>query len=657
VSPVGLQLGAPGVYRSDPASHPAFAPVRLDVAGFVGVAPRGPVDQPVPVESWSDYLWTFGDSQSGPGGLGASVHSFFAQGGLRALVLRVSPLPRAPDPEALLARAAYDIAVAAPGARGDSRPDVLHLQASSEGKWGTQLRVQWRFEAGQDFRTSAFGTELTLPRGVVVPPDSLLRVWLLGQPALRWVEEVRDREGLPGERVRYAVLDAPLPGRPPGELVEVDVVTATLTVTDRATDVARSESRRGLGLGRAHPGFAAQAVTDFFRLVEPVGRWPERIVPPDPLLGAMAVTRSREGRDRFTQISAESFVGSMDPGLLPVGGTEPLDPHLVVHGVDRMSLEPEIGLLCVPDLLWDSVIEPTPPEQPRRPRKRCDPCAPCPDEPRLTFEPPEPRSVLLEGPGELDQALSRQRRVVSLADRQRRFVALLDVPGRLGVRAVSRWRAAIDSSYAAAYLPWLGTVPEGLGGRGELRPLAPSAVAAGIIAGREHRLGLPWGPAGEVAVDAVTSGPVTDAEHDELHPLGVNVFRAERDGFRLTAARTLSRDPDYQQLSVRRLMTMLALTLEQQGQWVAFEPNTADLRRELAWLITQLLRDLFRDGAFAGQSEAEAFFVRCDDSVNPPWELEQGRLVAEVGVAPASPLEFIVLRLARDANGAVGVEG
>ena len=116
-------------------------------------------------------------------------------------------------------------------------------------------------------------------------------------------------------------------------------------------------------------------------------------------------------------------------------------------------------------------------------------------------------------------------------------------------------------------------------------------------------------------------------------------------------------DPDYQQLSVRRLMTMLRLTVERQGQRLAFEPNTPALRRELTWQLTLLLRDLHRDGAFAGATDEESFFVHCDDSLNPPWSREQGRLVAEIGVAPASPLEFIVLRLARDASGALGVEG
>ena len=91
----GLQLGRPGIY---PASRPGPAPLRaerLDIAGFVGVAPRGPLDDPVPVESWSDYQWRFG-GLDGPGLLAPAVSAFFAQGGRRAVVLRVSPRPAGP---------------------------------------------------------------------------------------------------------------------------------------------------------------------------------------------------------------------------------------------------------------------------------------------------------------------------------------------------------------------------------------------------------------------------------------------------------------------------------------------------------------------------------------------------------------------------------
>jgi len=150
---------------------------------------------------------------------------------------------------------------------------------------------------------------------------------------------------------------------------------------------------------------------------------------------------------------------------------------------------------------------------------------------------------------------------------------------------------------------------------------------------------------------------MTDTLHDQLHLLNINVYRAERDGFRLSAARTLSSDPEYRQLSVRRLMTMLALTLERQTQWLVFEPNTTALRARLTHTVVQFLRGLHERGSFAGGSEEESFFVACDDALNPPQSQAQGRLIAEVGVAPAAPLEYLVLRISQDVDGTVSVGG
>jgi phage tail sheath protein FI len=258
-------------------------------------------------------------------------------------------------------------------------------------------------------------------------------------------------------------------------------------------------------------------------------------------------------------------------------------------------------------------------------------------------------------PDQLAAITSRQKRVVEVAVLRKRFVALLDVPNGVPSPTLLRWRADFDTSYAAAYHPWLGVPREDDPAR-TLVDVPPSAFAAGVIAARERRYGLPWGPANELAVGAVAAtASVSDAMHDQLHLAGINVFRVERDGFRLSAARTLSSDADYRQLSIRRLMTMLALTLERQGQWLVFEPNTAALRRDLTFSITQLLRELQRAGAFAGATDAESFFVTCDDALNPRASQELGRLVAEVGVAPAAPLEYLVLRITQDSSGRVQV--
>ena len=159
--------------------------------------------------------------------------------------------------------------------------------------------------------------------------------------------------------------------------------------------------------------------------------------------------------------------------------------------------------------------------------------------------------------------------------------------------------------------------------------------------------------AGVVAVDLA----VPRAEHDVLHPEGINVFLPTRDGVLLGAARTLATDSDYRQLSVVRLVLMLKRALERQMQWVVFEPNDRPLRAELEIMVANFLRRLYRQGAFRGATETEAFFVRCGDDLNPPYVADAGQLICEIGIAPSEPVEFILLRLTRSGEGAITVEG
>ncbi len=467
-----------------------------------------------------------------------------------------------------------------------------------------------------------------------------------------------DRLVAPGRRQRVAVLDRPPLGAAPAAEVEVDVIGTTVTVSDGDPALDRQERFTDLGLSSAHPRFVGRVLSEESRLVTPDQPWSSPLLPPDVFLGAADSVSLRPGADRWAGITADSFFGQTPPELFPVGGSETADEEGggQFPGVDRMALEPEVALLAVPDLLWQYSVGSDTTEF--QPTPGSPVFVPCPAVPAATRYPAPPdQEVLLDGRTQLADILQRQNRVVALAQAQRRFVALLDVPPGLPTRLVARWRAGFDSSYAAAYHPWLGVVAPG---DPQLRAVLvpPSAFAAGIIADRERRLGIPWGPANAIAVEAVTAADQPSAaERDELHLLGIDVFTVERDGFRLASARTLSQDRDYQQLSVRRLMTMLRLVFERQAQGLAFEPNSPRLRGELGSAVTQLLRDLFRAGAFSGANESEAFFVRCDEALNPAWSQGLGRLVAEIGVAPAQPLEYLVLRIAQDADGAVGVTG
>ncbi|AHH99477.1 phage tail sheath family protein [Kutzneria albida] len=613
----GLRLGAPGVYTSPSRVEPAAGLVRLDVAGFVGVAPRGPGHRPVAVTSWSDYQRWFGGFE-GRGRLPYAVQAFFAQGGVRAQVLRAVP-PTGGDGATARHRLVFGAGLA------------VELAAANEGSWGNDLSVTVRFDAVQRFHGTVRADRVTLPAGASVPLGSLL---LVGD-ALRWVVALTDAG---------AVLDRPLTITGERDLA---VVTATVRISDGDLGFARQETWPGLGLHPLHPRFAANQLREGSALVTPAAPWTDPLAPLDSTLLPIDSTRSHEGVDRWAEIDRRSFFDA-EPA-----DADPLDEadHL---GVDVLGRNGEIGLLCVPDLYWTwdgrgPVVDPPP----ARTGGGCfRPCAPDPVAVQYRRRELEP---VLDGrdPADLAEIVARQHRLLAVAELRRRFVVLLDAPAGLPAGEVVAWRSRFDSSYAAAYFPWLGVpVPE--------QPLVlvpPSAFAAGVIAAREIRLGLPWGPANELAAGAVlASDLVSDAEHDRLHLSSVNVFRAERDGFRLSAARTLSSNPDYRQLSVRRLMTVLALSIDQQAQRLVFEPGTPGLRDRVRQLLVQLLRGLNRQGAFAGDTEEQSFFVHCDEGLNPPSSQALGRVVAEVGVAPAAPLEYLVLRVAQDADGVSQVE-
>lgn len=648
----GLQLGAPGVYPAPRVVEPAFQPVRLDVAGFVGVALRGPVNTPVLVTSWTDYLRRFGGFAAPAGAVGPDrllpygVQAFFEQGGERAYVVRVCPPYDGPGDDA-----------ASEAATARFRVGDLGLRAADEGSWADRLRVRLEYDLVERFlsRVTVEG-EVPVPAGVAFPAGSLVRVrWpgLTGGGELRWAAEPMVRVDDRGRPRRVAVLtpaagvevgdDPALAAR--GEPVEVAVVTAAVVVEDPDPELVRTERIAGLGLHPFHPRWLGAVLDLESLLVAADGPLGDALLPEDPLLTPVPARLTSAGADRWDRIGERSFFDD-DPV-----GFDPLDesPH---RGVDAISRVSEVAMLCAPDLTWawkgsGAVVEEP---GPRRPQWQFGPCHV--DQAPLTYSVAAP-SAHLDGRFELDAIVARQERLVAIAELRRRFVALLDVPVEIPVSSIARWRTHFDSSYAAAYHPWLG-VPRRTGPGLVLSP--PSAFAAGITAARERRFGLPWGPANELAHGAVTLGDVvTDAVHDRLHQSGVNVFRAERDGFRLTAARTLSGDRDYRQLSVRRLMTMLALTLDRQSQWIVFEPNTLDLRDQLVHAITMLLRGLQRLGAFAGATDNESFFVQCDDELNPPASQALGQLVALIGVAPAEPLEFLVLRITQDAEGHVEV--
>ncbi len=678
-----LHLGAraPGIYDLPSEPLRQLTGARMDVCAFVGVAPRGPARPPafsgvdwterpcqgdassfprsvaVPVESFEAYRRAYGGFE-GLGLLPYAVASFFENGGIRAYVVRIVPAydgtPDAGLPytaHGAFAKVATQEETTPPASLTDSSGTPISLRARNEGAWGNGLTAQLGFMARplafypHDTTSLRIAPDLTMPAGTVLrftPP--------VGRPFLRSVAGVRDvwapLTGRPS-RWRLVDLDHALPA-PLDPAARVEIVEATLDLEDGDGRIERFE---GIGLDAAHPRWLARVVYQESNLAYPDPGWiGAEVAVADPALPPYQIARFEGGADDYAALvpddcfDARWVLGDDCPGA-------------GIHALVGLS---DLASLCVPDLYSPGPLLES--EDVMPPLTRCGPTFErALAQPRLVAapapRPPDLTGLRLDPEADLESIIALQQRVVELADLLQTFVALLDVPPRLHQRQILRWRGAFASAYAAAYHPWL-RVSRLDDGRDALIRVNPSAVAAGIIAERELAFGIPHGPANVIAQGAVdVEDRVSPARHDELHPAGINVFLKERDGIRLSAARTLGRDPAYRQLSVRRLVTMLRRTLDQQMQWAVFEPNSAALRRDVKNLLDFYLRELWRANAFTGASEQEAFFVRCDDDLNPQRVVEAGQLVCEIGVAPAEPLEFIVLRIERSGDGTIRVEG
>ncbi|GGQ82536.1 phage tail sheath family protein [Couchioplanes azureus] len=232
-------------------------------------------------------------------------------------------------------------------------------------------------------------------------------------------------------------------------------------------------------------------------------------------------------------------------------------------------------------------------------------------------------------------------------------MAILDAPPGLSPQQVREWRtdlAGYDSKYASLYYPWI-KVFDPATGTNEFVP--PSGHIAGVWARNDAGRGVHKAPANEVVRGAITlATQVTKNEQELLNPVGVNCIRTfPGRGVRVWGARTLSSDPAWRYLNVRRLFNYLEESILAGTQWVVFEPNDDALWARIRRTISAFLVMEWRRGALFGLTPDEAFYVRCDRDTNPAESIDLGQVVCEIGVAPVKPAEFVVFRLAQFSGG------
>ncbi|MGW1169814.1 phage tail sheath family protein [Streptomyces sp. NPDC002550] len=242
-----------------------------------------------------------------------------------------------------------------------------------------------------------------------------------------------------------------------------------------------------------------------------------------------------------------------------------------------------------------------------------------------------------------------QLAVISHCEQMGDRVAVLDSPPGLTAQQVRHWRneeAGYDSRYATLYYPWV-RVFDPAAGRNTTVP--PSGHIAGVWARSDAERGVHKAPANEVIRGAVDlEVRLSKGEQDLLNPIGVNCVRAfPGRGIRIWGARTLSSDPAWRYLNVRRLFNYLEESILLGTQWVVFEPNDDRLWSSIRRNVTAFLTEEWRRGALFGRTAEEAFYVKCDRDNNPQTSIDQGRVVCEIGVCPVKPAEFVVFRLAQ----------
>jgi uncharacterized protein len=247
-------------------------------------------------------------------------------------------------------------------------------------------------------------------------------------------------------------------------------------------------------------------------------------------------------------------------------------------------------------------------------------------------------------------------KVIDLCEKLRDRFAIVSAKAQQG--NVAKILPPRDTTYAGFYYPFIRvTAPHTPEGH-ILVP--PTGHLAGIFARTDVDRGVHKAPANEVVRGMITRDlnpnkkpleyTLNKQNHDILNPKGVNVirdFRPDRRDIRIWGARTMSSDAMWKYVNVRRLFIFVEQSIDRGTQWAVFEPNYEATWTAIRISISSFLRTVWRNGALAGLTQDEAFFVKCDRTTMTQDDIDNGRLICLIGIAPVKPAEFVIFRISQ----------
>lgn len=637
---------SPGVYVEEVASGPRpIEGVGTSTAGFCGLTERGP-SRPKLVSNWGEYVRWFGDTiDTAVSFMPQAVRGFFENGGRRAFIARVISLNGAVP--ALVDLATQD-AGGAPIAGS-----VLRVTANGAGAWGNNILIWVR--------------RATRANTAVIPPRDWFRITVLyyrdgvpnpfvdptnpanlANPMRREPQVLEDFDDLTfvdgrtnhvvgvinsaSKLIEVAYVDPatglPSPSARPtnigsgGGAALFNLATAAAGTTLRVQATGPGVWGNGISVTVAAGATAATFridISDATGIVETYDNIPDAT--PALALGRVNGSSARvrlswqpagAAPARPNDVAATLLAGGVNSGLAGGNNGAPINagdfagnpavaPNLRT-GLAGLELIDEVNLLMAPDEVTDAQI-------------RTD--------------------------------------VIGQCERLRDRFAILSIDANNG--DVQNILPPQDSSYGAVYYPWIRIFDTRIQ---DTILVPPTGHVAGIYARTDIERGVHKAPANEVvrgmvyrdinSVRKPLEFDIGKGGQDILNPRGVNVirdFRPDGRSIRVWGARTMSSDPLWRYVNVRRLFLFVEESIDEGTQWVVFEPNDETTWARVRQSISNFLLTVWRNGALRGLTQEEAFFVRCDRTTMTEAEIDAGMLICEIGIAPVKPAEFVIFRI------------
>jgi hypothetical protein len=243
-----------------------------------------------------------------------------------------------------------------------------------------------------------------------------------------------------------------------------------------------------------------------------------------------------------------------------------------------------------------------------------------------------------------DRVLEIAELLIAHCELMRYRIGVLDSVDGDDLTTVRERRAQMDSSYAAFYYPWVRIIDPIT--QNEVN-LPPSGFVSGLYADNDILYGVHKAPANMVVKDAIGFEVMLNKrQQDVINPEGINAFRFfEGRGYRLWGARTISSDPEWKYVNLRRYFAYLEHSVDLGTQWVVFENNSEPLWANVTRTVEDFLFNEWKSNHLMGDKPEQAYFVRCDRSTMTQNDIDNGRLICLVGVAPVRPAEFVIFRI------------